>query len=375
MTKYSLLLVASLMTLGFSSCEKETEFEQPPFPVGNTYLSSTYQASTLNEQAIILQMSNLAAYMKTSQVSGTVLSLDALNALYLAGDTSLSAVSQPYFRDQIDRSNGFFSNLAEASGGTYILGAPQGQGGVFENRLFDENGLEYLEVIDKGLYAAALYNRALNFMTNSMTQADLDRIVCLFGSNPSFPNSGSSNVSAPDRFMSNYAARRDKNDGQGYYTQFKNAAILAQAQIAAGSSYSAEVTNSVGKMRTAWEKASAATAINYCHSTISALSTTNPSNAAIASGLHAYAECVGFIHGWKGIPQQSKIITNTQIDELLLSLNAPFNQVPSSYLFVTDAANQLPKIQGVISRLQEIYSFSSSEIEDFKKNWVVEQGR
>jgi hypothetical protein len=375
MKKQSIYTLVILFALGFTSCKKETEFEQPAFPVGTSYVSDNYAANTTDEQAILSQMNNLSTYMKRGQIAGTVLYLDSLNNLFQAGNESLKSICTTYYGDLIDSPNGYFSSLAEASGGTYVVGAPQGQGGVFMNRLFDEFGVEHNELIDKGLYSAALYNQALTFMTPTMTQANLDRIVCLFGANPSFPNSGSANVSSPDKFMANYAARRDKNNGTGIYTKFKNAAILAQAQIAAGSSYASEVQNSLTTMRQSWEKASAATAINYCHSTVSALSATNPTDAAIASGLHAYAEGLGFIHGWKSISQQYRIITDTQIDEILVLLNAPYNQDPNSFLFVTDAANQLPKIQEVISRLKAIYGFSTSEIEDFKKNWVAEQGR
>jgi hypothetical protein len=51
-------------------------------------------------------------------------------------------------------------------------------------------------------------------------------------------------------------------------------------------------------------------------------------------------------------------MTDAQIDELLVLLNAPHNGTPTSYKFVMDFSNEYPK-----------------EIEDFKKNWVAEQGR
>ena len=59
----------------------------------------------------------------------------------------------------------------------------------------------------------------------------------------------------------------------------------------------------------------------------------------------------------------------------LTLLNAPVGGTPQSYLFVTDALNQLPKLQQVIAKLKNLYGFSDQEIEDFKKNWVKEQGR
>lgn len=377
MTSRSLIYLMLLIGFTFQSCTKETDFDYPDLPVPTAYVDRGYEANTAEQRAVISQMQALAAYMKTGIQPGTVLSLSELNQLFETGNTSVSSVSTSYFRDQIVSGAGYFKGISDASGGSYSLGSPSGQGGVYLNRLFDEYGVEYGEVIDKGLYAAALYNYATTFMSTSMTQADLDRVVCLFGANPSFANSGSSNVARPDILMANYAARRDKlsSSAPGYYSMFKNSCLRAQAAIEAGPGYASTLESSLTSLRSSWEKASAATAINYCHSTLASLSATNVDSAAIASGLHAYAECLGFIHGWKGIPQSNKIITDNEINELLLLLNAPYNLNPSSYLFVTDAVNQLPKIQSVIARLKEIYQFSDAEIEDFKTNWVSAQGR
>jgi hypothetical protein len=225
------------------------------------------------------------------------------------------------------------------------------------------------------MYGAVLYNAATSFMNSDISLEDVDRIVALFGANPTFPNSGSNNVSRPDLFMANYAARRDKNDGNGLYSQFKNAALRLRTFIAAGSGYQEERNAALSDLRISWEKASAATVINYLHGAIAKFTLTNPSNADIASGLHSYSEGVGFIWGLKTIPQTYKKITDAQINDVLALMNAPAGSNPSTYTFVTDASNQVPKLQTAISTLQSIYSFSNQEIEDFKKNWVVEQGR
>jgi hypothetical protein len=68
-------------------------------------------------------------------------------------------------------------------------------------------------------------------------------------------------------------------------------------------------------------------------------------------------------------------MSDAEIDELLTLLNAPYNSTPTSYLFVTDAFNELPKLTQVIDKIKVKYGFTTQEIEDFKKNWVVEQGR
>jgi hypothetical protein len=59
----------------------------------------------------------------------------------------------------------------------------------------------------------------------------------------------------------------------------------------------------------------------------------------------------------------------------LALLNAPTNGTATSFKFITDPANELPKLQQIITKLQQIYGFTTQEIEDFKKNWVAEQNR
>lgn len=108
--------------------------------------------------------------------------------------------------------------------------------------------------------------------------------------------------------------------------------------------------------------------INYCHSVISTMSATNPTDAQKAGALHAYGECVGFIHGWRTIPQAYKTITNAEIDEILTLLDAPYYGTPTSWKFITDPLNELPKLTQVIGELNAKYGFMNQEIEDFKKN-------
>ena len=175
--------------------------------------------------------------------------------------------------------------------------------------------------------------------------------------------------------MAVYAARRDKNDGNGFYTQLKNNFIRLQAVAKAGADYKKEQDEAVADIKLTWEKVNAATVINYCHAVIANMSKTNPAEADKANSLHAYGECVGFIHGWRTIPQTQKKITDAQIDEILTLLNAPATGPPTSYLFITDPVNQLPKLTQVINKLKTVYGFTDAQIEDFRKNWLNEQAR
>jgi hypothetical protein len=375
MTKY--LMGIAFITLVFTACSKdENEEVKPTIQLPTTYNSTNFNTNAEVQIALRSRMAAIATKAKTVRTAGVSVTKQELMDLFIAGAPSVESLITPYFDAVLTGSNGYFKIIEDASnGGTYVLGAPQGEGGYFEGRVFDENGIEPDEVIDKGMYAAVLYNYATTFMNDNMQHSDVDKIVALFGANPSFPNSGSSNVSQPDVLLANYAARRDKNDGNGLYTDFKKSAIALRSYILAGSAFNENRKTELEKLKNIWEKSSAATVINYCHASIAKFTLTSPTNADIASGLHAYSEGVGFVWGWKTISQQHKIITDAQIDEILVLMNAPAGGTPTSYTFVTDAVNQVPKLQTVISRLQSIYSFSNQEIEDFKKNWVAEQGR
>ncbi|MCS6795991.1 MAG: DUF4856 domain-containing protein, partial [Raineya sp.] len=245
--------------------------------------------------------------------------------------------------------------------------------------LFDENGLEIEQLVEKGQFGATLYKHALDLINaGTYDDAFVDKLLAIYGATPNFSNSGSNNVPANvrDRFSANYAARRsDINDNNSLYVQLKRQFIKLQAAIRAGAAYNKERDDAIAEIKLLWEKVIAATAINYCHSVIATLSQTNPTDAQKGSALHALGEAIGFIHGFRTIPQNHKKITDAQIDQILILFNAPQNGTPTCYKFVTDAVNELPKLQQAINQLKNIYGFTDAEIESFKNNWVALQGR
>ncbi|MFN0177133.1 MAG: DUF4856 domain-containing protein [Saprospiraceae bacterium] len=353
-----------------------SEKDKAPLDIPNAYDGSSFSANVTTEDAIRSQLEALVAEAKKGRTAGVVLDYSTLSQLFNAYSPSLKTVSTSYYADRLDGAGNWLDEMAKASGTAYTPGIPTGQGGVLNGYLFDENGLEYEQLLEKGLFGAALYNHAVSLMKGSMTPATADQLVRIFGAHPDFPNTPTSaNAANPDKFMANYAARRDNNDGTGLYFQMKNAFIKLQTALNAGDGYNQERDEALLALRQTWEKVNAGTMINYCHSVISTLSATNPTDAQKGSALHAYGECVGFIHGWRTIPQDYKIITDAEIDELLVLFNAPSGSVPTSYKFAIDPLNELPKLTQVISKLKAKYSFSDQEVEDFRNNWVAVQGR
>lgn len=369
------LLAASITVLGLSACNKKDD-EKAPLNVPSTYESANYDANVTTEKAIQADLSELKSAIKAASESNP-LDEAALKAIYEGSE--LQSATSAYYNTQV---LSYLKEVAAAStGGAYDMKtegkAANGKGGFFGGRLFEEGGLELVELIEKGLFEAALYNHAYGITQKTeLTPADIDRLVAIFGAHPSFPNSSDgSKHEHPDSYAAKYAAKRDKNDGKGFYTNIKNALLKAQAAVKAGKAYDAELRAALKDYLTNWEKSCAATIINYLYSAQSKLSATSPSDSDLASALHSYAEAVGFLHGWRQLPQDARIITDTQIDEILAILKAPTEGEASAYLFVTDTFNQVGKLTEAINKVKAVYGFTDTDLEDFKKDWVAEQGR
>lgn len=386
MNKKYFALVALTGIVLVSSCKKDKEETvKPKLNIPSSYDGSNFASNTATQNALLTQLSALSNEAKKGRDASNSVLKSELENLFSAningasGSTSLQAEVTNYFKDKLSGDNAWFDELSKASGNTWTPQTPDGtsQGGVYGGYLFDEYGVEIEQLIEKGQFNATLYNHATKIMSNPITLASVDQLLAIFGAKPEFANSGSNNVSAEirDRAMANYGARRDMNDGKGLYSQIKTAYITLQAAVKQGSSFNAERDKALKDIQLLWEKINAATVINYCHSPISALSQTNPSESQIGGALHAIGESIGFIQGYKTINPQFRKITDSEIDEILALFNAPDNANASVYKFATETITELPKLQQAISKLQTIYGFSNQEIEEFKSNWVSVQNR
>jgi hypothetical protein len=362
-----------MISLSFLACDDD---ERAPLVIPETYDGAFYTTNASTQISLLANLTALTNEAKKGRVNGIEVSATTLSDLFTAGTPSLKTASSTYYASRLEGTEGWLNELSKASGGTFTPADRGEQGGTFGGYLFSENGVEKEQLMEKGLFGGAFYHSAVNLIETSPRTPDLcDKLIALFGANPTFPNSNSTNVTAPDKFLAGYAARRDKNDGNGFYTKMTDAFVKLQAALVAGADYQQEQNEAIAVIEENWEKANAATMINYCHAVVSKLSATSPTDADIASSLHSLGECIGFIHGWRTISDNHKIITDSQIDEVLTLLNAPHNSTATVYKFATERESELTKVQQVISKLKGIYGFTDQDIEDFKKNWVAEQGR
>ena len=363
--------IMALLVLGICACQKEEV--TAPLVIPTSYDVAAFDQNAAAQLAVVTAVNNMTDEAKKGRLLGGRVSEATLKMIFTSGTPTVKSQTTTYFGGKLEGE--WFAEIAKASGATYTPGDPKtkGQGGMYGGYLFDENGLEIEQLIEKGSFGASLYNHAVSLASAPMTPATADRLMAIMGMSPTFPSSADVKHARPDRGMANYAARRDKNDGKGFYSQQKDNFIKLQAALKAGEKYNKERDEALTAVFETWEKINAATIINYCHAVIATMSQTTTTDAQKAAALHAYGENVGFAHGWRTITR--KKITDAQIDEILTLLNAAPNATPTSYKFITEPATELPKLQQIITRLQTIYGFSAAEVEDFKKNWVSEQKR
>jgi hypothetical protein len=377
--KTNKIFATALLGIALISSCKDKDPVKKALEIPTSYDGANFAANTTAQKALLDQLGALTDEAKKGRNAANTVTRQSLETLFTAGSPALSAEATLYYKGKLEGSGGWFDELAKASGTTWTPEAPNGssQGGVYGGYLFDEFGVEMEQLVEKGQFNATFYNHATKLMSGEINLITVDRLLAIYGAKPAFANSGSNNVAVEvrDRAMANYGARRDKNDGNGMYSQMKTAFITLQAAVKAGEEYNEERDKALKDVQLLWEKINAATIINYCHSPISSLSQTNPTENQIGGALHAIGEGIGFAHGLKTINPKFRKITDAQIDEILVLLNAPANGAASVYKFATNSVDELPKLQQVISKLKSIYAFNDQEIEDFKSNWVTVQGR
>ncbi|MFN4082522.1 MAG: hypothetical protein ACK4K9_02720 [Bacteroidia bacterium] len=362
--------VYAIILMAITACKKiedKKDEDNQPLVYDSVNFNNNIQPFLELSQSFNAIVNEVKKGRTSAEVSETAL----INA-YITGTPTLQSITTSFYNNMLMGSSGWFSIAAKSSGSTFHPDTP-GSKGSFGGYMFDENGFEPEQMIEKGMFGSTLTNKALELLRNNPTLAQVDQALFLFGSNPSFKNSGNTTKhgSNADRYLANYIARRDRNNGNGYYSKFKKNFIKLQEAVKAGKT--SERDEAVAAIAEIAEKANAATIINYCYASISNLSQTNLTDAQKAATIHAIGECHGFTLGWKTV--NGKKITDAQIDEIMNLLNAPVTGGGKPLLFITDRLNQIVKLQMVISNLQNIYGFRNVDLEEFKNNWVAVQDR
>jgi hypothetical protein len=376
--KKLLPILAFAAITAVSSCKKDDDINndnnnQSGLQVPASYDSSNYATNIAAIGSVRTNFDAVITEVRKGRTGGNVSAATMISA-YNAGTPSLKSLNTTYFDNILTGPQNWFMRAQTASGSVYNPDSA-GSAGAFGGYMFDSAGFEPEQIIEKGMFGATLVNEAYRLLSGNPTLAQIDQALHIIGANPHFrgSNNASKHGAAADRYFSVYVARRDKNDGNGFYSQMKFNFIKLQAAVKSGSQYNRERDEAIAAIKDILERANAATIINYCHTSISLLSQTTVTDAQRASALHAIGECHGFAWGWKTIA--SKRITDSQIDEIMELLNAPVGGGGRPVLFLTDRVNQINKLQQIITKVQAIYGFTNAQVEDFRSNWIVVQDR
>ena len=117
------------------------------------------------------------------------------------------------------------------------------------------------------------------------------------------------------------------------------------------------------------------TVVFYLYQTIGLLSQTSVSDQDRASAMHAFSECVGFTLGFRGLELNVSVITMEEVDELLEMMRVPATGAWTPYVFWQNPAISLGDLQRVLNKIQSVYGFTETEMDNFAYNWVELQQR
>ncbi|MCH2198872.1 MAG: DUF4856 domain-containing protein [Flavobacteriales bacterium] len=297
MKKFILPLV---LIVGLFSCDKDDEEtpEQLTPPTtsvcddgdycfernGNATVSYSGQIARLN------QLAEMTTYMKTANTSGTTVDAAVLLDMFNNGDgngsTHFSAeaavagkqLENKCFLGTLADYQGWMQDLADAS--TSMTSGTNGTAGVVvsttnpsKQYLLDENGVEHIQLIEKGLMGDVFYYQAMETYINGVedgtfdnagpvdeaagkyyTEAEhkFDEAFGYFGIPTDFPSDYTSG-----RFHGKYCNSRDGALGtNSIFEDF----IAARTAITAGT----DVMPRTDEVRIKWHKVCAGTAIHYC---------------------------------------------------------------------------------------------------------------
>lgn len=354
--KLSLLL--SAIVLMVSSCKKDEPDDtiiDDTYTVPTTYdfSNATYTGQTYR----ISMLEELSSYMKTANTSGVVLDVQKLNDMYSNtgnpfSDSILNA-SGKNLKDKtylLDQSvfESYFDSLAQASqsttiGSNGVAGVVVSSSDASKMYLFDKNGFEYTQIIEKGLMGAVFYYQAISVylenissddnVTTSAEGTDMehhwDEAFGYFGVPIDFPTSTDGL-----KYWGKYCNSRDAvlNTNELLMTAF----IKGRAAIS-NSDYTVRDEAKATIMKN-WEVVCVASAISYINS-----AKTNITDDALRN--HALSECVGFVTSLKY--NANKKITDAQIQEVLDYIGINLYEVTSTNL--TSAKDLLSTIYGLDS--------------------------
>lgn len=345
------------------------------------YVSPAFESNASVELALRQAFDALVAPMiaaESAQPDGgayPVVTKVKLDGLWQGGNPSIKSITTSYYQTRISGWLGAYEAATDAGAFDLATDSPPPSGGYYGRYVYDGSMLDLRQAIEKGTYAAGFYNHAIAIVSGAnLTEASIDRLVAAWGAHPTFQNNHQPTSGATDATKdvnaAGYAAQRTPKDPgkTGPYLRAKDALIKAKAAIAAGATCDAVRDAAIKVFLLEWEKATYATVVHDFDDIVTKLSATPSAGDVVTWSdlFHEHGECIGFIAGFKTIPQEYRKITDAQIDGLLTKALAPDGAAADIVKLKTAPTASAIGLNGAISDIKAIYGFTDDEMESFK---------
>lgn len=348
---FNLILLSFAIT--FVGCKKDEE-DVKNIPSTYNFANAEYsgQIERLN------QLEHLATYVKSVNDGNkieTQVMLDMFANVNGNGNGHFTFSSTKQLRDKtfptaIETIESFMASLADISG-TNEVGS-LGKAGIVtsgtKKYLFDERGVEYQQLIEKGLMGACFFHQISNiYLSPDKMNVDnnnnlegknytamehhWDEAFGYFGATVNWPQDITG-----ERYWAKYAHKANKDITNGLI-DLPNDIIesFILGRVAINNKNYTERDKQNDKIHKQLEIIAAASALHYVNASLS-----NFADDALRN--HALSEAYAFIWGLNFINFQKRVITNSQINQLLDILGLEYYQV--SIMQLNSLRDEIAKI-------------------------------
>ena len=335
---FSTLFLAAIL---FTACDPTEEYE---IPTTYNFENVSYSGQTQR----LAMLTEIKSYLSTANTTGTVLNADKLKAMY-ANDTANAGFMGIYDASKQLKSKTFsnatsiFETLMNeaATASQSTSAAVNGTAGIStsadgeKDYLVSSGGLEYAQVIEKGLMGACFYYQATSvYMGADKMNVDNETVVEDEGTEMEHHwDEAFGYLGAPIDFPTNtdglffWAKYSNTVDGViGTNKTLMDALIKGRAAIHNGDLDARD--EAITEARAAWEEVVAGSAIHYINSAVTDFSDETRK-------IHALSEAAAFTYSLQF--NEGKTVTNAQVNEILTLLGGSSDFSAMNFYNVTIA--------------------------------------
>ena len=254
-----------------SACSDSSDDVTPSAPSTYNFENVSYTGQTTR----LGILGDLTTEMKKGN-EGTAVSFEDLYTLYTDKKDGKEIKTKVHPAEQ-ETFTSWFKELAKASqsklaGESGVAGVVTSEDGK-KKYLFDENGIEYTQLVEKGLMGALMYHQATaGYFGKKLVEADNEKVTEgkgtemqhywdeAFGYFPAVKNDKGEHVLDNSKYWGKYASKTDKV-GLKSSEKILNAFIAGRHAI--GQKDYTTRDAKIKEIRTEWELVSAGTAIHY----------------------------------------------------------------------------------------------------------------